>query len=95
VIQEQILESHPSAAEAQLFCRLMYRLKPVPFTGQVRTLYAKRGWINPSPRLLLLDSAGIRPVRLQGLNVRSLPSFGALHYVELHGLTFLQTLETT
>jgi len=31
---------------------------------------------------------------LQGLNVRSLPTLGPLHHVELHSLTFLQTLES-
>ena len=39
---------------------------------------------------------GIRPKGgLEGLHVGSLPSLGAFNYVELHGLTFLQTLETT
>src|ERR1700733_8753284 len=32
---------------------------------------------------------------LERLNVRSLPTLGPLHHVELHGLTFLQALETT
>src|ERR1039458_9349743 len=32
---------------------------------------------------------------LERLHVGSLPALGALHYVELHGLTFLQALETT
>ena len=36
-----------------------------------------------------------RGVDLQRLYVSSLPSLGALHNVELHGLTFLQALETT
>src|SRR5271157_1457324 len=54
-----------------------------------------RGGIFPSPRLCLLDSAGIRPVGSQRLHVRSLPPLGPLHHVELHGLTFLQALETT
>ncbi|HUV70017.1 MAG TPA: hypothetical protein VMW15_10175 [Terracidiphilus sp.] len=31
---------------------------------------------------------------LERLYVRSLPALGPLHHVELHGLTFLQTLET-
>ena len=31
---------------------------------------------------------------LERLNVRSLPALGPLHHVELHGLTFLQALET-
>ena len=31
---------------------------------------------------------------LERLHVRSLPSLGPLHHVELHGLTFLQALET-
>jgi hypothetical protein len=44
---------------------------------------------------VLLDSAGIGLWVLQRLHVGSLPSLGALHYVELHGLTFLQALETT
>ena len=32
--------------------------------------------------------------RSERLHVGSLPSLGALHHVELHGLTFLQALET-
>jgi hypothetical protein len=31
---------------------------------------------------------------LERLHVGSLPSLGPLHHVELHGLTFLQALET-
>jgi hypothetical protein len=31
---------------------------------------------------------------LQGLNVRRLPALRSLHNVELHGLAFLQTLES-
>jgi hypothetical protein len=57
-----------------------------------------RAGFDPCPRLLfqncLLDSAGIRTVELERLHVGSLPSLGALDYVELHGLAFLQTLET-
>ena len=41
------------------------------------------------------DSAGILPIRLERLYVGSLPALGALDHVELHGLTFLQALETT
>ena len=55
----------------------------------------KRAGTDPQPSLCLLDSAEIRPVTLQRLNVRSLPSLWPLHHVELHGLTFLQALETT
>ncbi len=32
---------------------------------------------------------------LERLNVRRLPALGTLHNVELHGLTFLQALEST
>jgi hypothetical protein len=42
-----------------------------------------------------LDSAGIRPIRLERLHVGSLPPLGTLYDVKLHGLTFLQALETT
>ena len=47
-----------------------------------------------------LDSALLRFCRnpapgLERLHVGSLPSFGPLHHVELHGLAFLQALETT
>jgi hypothetical protein len=58
--------------------------------------------------LVLLDSAESHPMdedlslgphggvmALERLNVRGLPSLGPLHHVELHGLTFLQALETT
>ena len=45
------------------------------------------------PSFALLDSAGIRSGDLERLHVGSLPSLGALYHVELHGLTFLQTLE--
>jgi hypothetical protein len=41
------------------------------------------------------DSAGILPIRLERLYVGSLPSLGALYDVKLHGLAFLQALETT
>ena len=40
------------------------------------------------------DSAGILPIRLERLHVGSLPSLGAFYDVELHGLAFLQALET-
>ena len=57
-----------------------------------------RAGVSPSPcelvLMCLLDSAGIRPGWLERLHVCSLPSLGALDYVELHCLTFLQTLET-
>jgi hypothetical protein len=49
----------------------------------------------PSPCLVARFCRNPACRGLQRLNVRSLPSLGALHYVELHGLTFLQTLETT
>ena len=53
-----------------------------------------RGPGKAQPSLL---SAKILPKSygLQRLNVRGLPALGSLHNVELHGLTFLQTLEST
>src|ERR1700728_4471958 len=47
--------------------------------------------------LIPFDACWILPESGQGLerlHVGSLPALGPLHYVELHGLTFLQTLET-
>jgi len=46
-------------------------------------------------RFRLLDSALNPAWWLQRLHVGCLPSLGALYNVELHGLTFLQTLEAT
>ena len=63
----------------------------------MRTLWRTsktRAGITPCPRLFLLDSAGIRPMGLERLHVRGLPTLGPLHHVELHGLTFLQALKT-
>ena len=62
-----------------------------------RRQHESRGW--PGPRVLVQMCVLLRfcrnPARgLERLHVGSLPAFGALHYVELHGLTFLQTLET-
>src|SRR5579863_10375014 len=64
-------------------------------TPELRRRRKTRTRIAPSPRMCLLDSAGIRPLGLQWLNVCRLPSLRPLHHVELHGLTFLQALETT
>src|SRR5579863_8272344 len=64
-------------------------------TPELRRRRKTRTRIAPSPRMCLLDSAGIRPLGLQWLNVCRLPALGPLHHVELHGLTFLQALETT
>ena len=53
----------------------------------------ERDGISPIP----LDACWILPESGQGLerlHVGSLPALGPLHHVELHGLTFLQTLET-
>src|SRR5579863_6133645 len=84
-------------------------LRELSRAGKAKGRNTARAGIAPSPRALLsLDSAGILPrrrssvfgtpgglTRLERLNVRSLPTLGPLHHVELHGLTFLQTLETT
>ena len=43
---------------------------------------------------MLTDSAGLPAQGLERLHVGSLPALGTLHDVELHGLTFLQALET-
>ena len=51
--------------------------------------------IAPGPALLvcsILPESSL--AGLERLHVGSLPSLGTLHYVELDGLTFLQTLET-
>ena len=65
---------------------------------QAAATNSTRAGIGPSPHVLvqmcLLDSAGIRPVWLERLHVGSLPSLGALDYVELHRLALLQALET-
>ena len=53
-----------------------------------------KGRDRSQPSMSLLDSAGIPATRLERLHVGSLPSLGPLHDVELHGLAFLQALET-
>lgn len=61
-----------------------------------RAGYAPGGaWERTQPYCCFeLDSAGILPISLERLYVGSLPSLGALYDVKLHGLTFLQALET-
>jgi len=59
----------------------------------VLPLKRPKAGIDPGPRTFakILPNPG----GLQRLYVRSLPALGSLHDVELHGLAFLQTLETT
>jgi len=76
---------------------LMPRKNPSREPGKIaRTSPCKQreGWDCSQPSRCLLDSAGIRPVGLERLHVGSLPSLGPFTHVELHGLTFLQALET-
>ena len=56
-----------------------------------------RGFPQPFLQALVrLSRFCLNPVNgLQRLDVRRLPSLGSLDDVELHSLTFLQTLETT
>jgi hypothetical protein len=58
--------------------------------------YTQRAGSDPSPFVSvrsILPESGLSG--LERLHVGSLPSFGTLYDVELHGLAFLQALETT
>ena len=61
---------------------------------EVLSTHTKGLGLLPALSLRTLDSAGFRPLGLERLYVRSLPSLGALYDVELDGLAFLQALES-
>ena len=56
---------------------------------------AHEGWDFSQPSCVFARFCRNPAFRLERLHVGSLPSLGPLHHVELHSLTFLQTLETT